>query len=136
MKNILLKTAILIFLIVNGFEVKSQTCDLTIDNFSNCTVTITVLNSTMTPIIAFGTPTVNSNGGQYVWPSCTNPGDVPAYFQVDYGTCNSIIVDLSTNNFGPFSPGLCCPCGGITMSASALQNACGGTFWVYHLDIH
>jgi len=135
MRNLVFKTFLLLAFVMVSFLGKAQPCELTIDNFSSCAVNVTVLNSTLTAIVAFGTPAVAGLGGQYLWTPCGNPGDIPAFFQVDYGTCGSIIVDLTGTLFGPFTPGLCCPCGSITMSGISGASSCGVTSLIYHLDI-
>ena len=136
MKNLIFKPLLLFMFCVVYEQSNAQSCELTIDNFSSCAVKVTVLNSSLTAIGAFGTPIVPGLGGQYVWTPCGNPGDVPAFFKVDYGTCGSIIVDLTGALFGPFTPRLCCPCSSITMSGISGTSSCGVSSFIYHLDIN
>lgn len=127
------KTLITLILILSGLSLKSQTFDVIIDNFSNCTVTVTALDGSLNPITGCINQSVAGLGGQFNSTCVLNTA--VSFFQVDFGTCNSLIITVGGASVGPFTPLLCCPCSNITMSAFSVTpaNCNGGTF---HVDIH
>lgn len=132
MKNFILKTTLFILFAFTSLIAKSQTYQIQAINFSNCTVSITALDGSMNPITGFINVSIAGLGGT-INTGCISLGAV-SYFQVDYGTCNSIIITVGGGVVGPFTPTFCCPCGSIAMSAfSVIPSGCTAT---YNIDIH
>lgn len=114
----LIKTIIFILFLIYGKETKGQNVDLSMTNATNYNLVITVLDATSTPLTGMSNIALNANT-TLTW-YCSTFNAYPAYFQVDYGTCNSIIVDLTGTIFGPFTPLVppCYPGGAVSMSGS------------------
>lgn len=128
MKKILLTILVLfVFNVTKAFDFNVK-----LDNFSACSVTVDVLDANLNVLVS--SLSLPANGNNY--PSgCFTTSTMPAFFRVNFGTCTSILVDLSGSLFGPFSPALCCPCSSIKMSGtSGSSGSCANG--EFHLDIH
>ncbi len=87
-------------------------------NGTGCNVTITGLDAANNPITGLTNIALNANSDWVV--TCgTGYSDYVATWEVVFGTCNTMVVDLTGANFLPFTPIAppCFTCSATNMSA-------------------
>lgn len=118
MKKRLFKISILLIGLFYSISAHSVNMSIHLHNGTSCNVTITGLDAANNPITGLTNIALNANSDWVV--TCgTGYSDYVASWEVVFGTCNNMVVDLTGANFLPFTPIAppCFTCSATNMSA-------------------